>query len=199
MQFSNNLSCNGIARQVAEKIAQCNRALTNNGKAAIMQFHLFFDGITLGPLVFPWSRREKKTEVREREYQAKLSFFLQNHSVFQIYMAVREIASIEAPRSQLELFELSNLQLNTPDRISMAEANTVSFRFNNFIGTYCPKGVGHEQDSRSHTGCPPASVNSPMVNNEYTYPNFLKYNQAKLSFSLLQRHQRKLRFQLAFV
>ena len=27
VQFSNNLSCNGIARQVAEKIARCNRAL----------------------------------------------------------------------------------------------------------------------------------------------------------------------------
>ena len=24
--------------------------------------------------------------------------------------------------------------------------------FNNFIGTYCPKGVGHERDSRSHAG-----------------------------------------------
>ena len=28
LQFSSNLSRNGIARQVAEKIAQCNRALT---------------------------------------------------------------------------------------------------------------------------------------------------------------------------
>ena len=29
VQFSSNLSRNGIARQVAEKIAQCNRALTH--------------------------------------------------------------------------------------------------------------------------------------------------------------------------
>ena len=168
-------------------------------KAAIMQFPFILRRYNTWTTCIPLASTWKKTEVREREYQVKLSLFLQNHSVFQIYMAVREIALIEAPRSQLELFELTNLQLNRPDRISMAEANTVSFCFNNFIGTYCPKGVGHEQDSRSHTGCPPASVNSPMVNNEYTYPNFLKYNQAKLSFSLLQRHQRKLRFQLAFV
>ena len=33
---------------------------------------------------------------------------------------------------------------------------------NNFIGTYCPKGVGHERDSRSHARCPPASVNRPQ-------------------------------------
>ena len=26
--------------------------------------------------------------------------------------------------------------------------------FNNFIGTYCPKGVGYERDSRSHARCP---------------------------------------------
>ena len=38
----------------------------------------------------------------------------------------------------------------------------VFFGFNNFIETYCPKGVGHEQDSRSHDRCPPASVNRPQ-------------------------------------
>ena len=38
----------------------------------------------------------------------------------------------------------------------------VWFCFNNFIGTYCPKGVGHERDSRSHARCLPASVNRPQ-------------------------------------
>ena len=37
-----------------------------------------------------------------------------------------------------------------------------SFSFNNFIGTYCPKEVGHERDSRSHARYPPASVNRPQ-------------------------------------
>ena len=38
VQFSNNFSRNGIARQVAEKIAQCNRALTAISALTNMSF-----------------------------------------------------------------------------------------------------------------------------------------------------------------
>ena len=38
----------------------------------------------------------------------------------------------------------------------------ICFCFNNFIGTYCPKGVGHEGDSGSHARCPPANINNNL-------------------------------------
>ena len=40
--------------------------------------------------------------------------------------------------------------------------------FNNFSGTYCPKGVGYERNSRSHARCPPASINRPQHRHQPT-------------------------------
>ena len=48
-----------------------------------------------------------------------------------------------------------------PCTTTMLALIAFSFRFNNIIGAYCPKGVGHERD-RSHARCPPASVNRPQ-------------------------------------
>ena len=54
--------------------------------------------------------------------------------------------------------------------------NTLSFSFNNFIGIYRPKEVGHERDSRSHARCHNysktiAHASSPWLYSCFTWPH----------------------------
>ena len=48
-----------------------------------------------------------------------------------------------------------NHRLKNGGRASWRTGPSLFFYFDNFIGTYCPKGVGHELDSRFHARCPP--------------------------------------------